>query len=166
MKNIFSVIFLLCLCCCKIAAAQEAKLTKHDSLEFLVRHSSLIAVAELSQPDSIVKSWFKLSTTKYVTATVTHVVKGARVNQLRISSVPKYNAPGVVMTNVNLQSGRFLVFLCEHEDYYRPTTGLSLMDISLGKIYPIWKQTETINGLLHGYPVESVLEEISSFLER
>lgn len=154
--------------------------TEQDTLDFLVNHSDIIATVLISggtdeDSPSLFTNYFR----KKVDATILTMIKGDKnINNLSISNSPEFqgyfNGVKVIKHIVTLRNGKHLVFLCKSGDVYKPTTGLSLLDISNNRAYPMWHPEQYDHELpgqpgikfSNGIPVTETIQEIKNEIEK
>jgi len=83
------------------------------------------------------------------------IIKGKlNYTNIKISKTPKNLYNGAIWEHVHLYNGLHLVFLCGSGCEYKPTTGLSVMEVFNGRVHPAWKNSIKYRPTNSNIPVE------------
>jgi hypothetical protein len=162
LKNfmIFSAILFALFLSCENPEGKPYRPTKIDKLEFMVPHSDLIAIVEVT--NGIDKYNAKPSMNKYsVNAEVKKVIIGNdKDRKITILNTPSFKNENTIESFLALYNGQHLVFLKRHDSSYRPVSASSILEIVHNRVYPVWKQSETKSDISIGYDLSEIVNEI------
>lgn len=167
------LIMLALLGCSNEPVGKPIERTFQESLEFLVGKSDLIAIVEITRGEDDIKIPSLSEPPKLVDGRIIRLIKGheASIN-ITIQNQPEHLRPNVILSSMAIRTGRHLAFLNGEEGQYKPTTSLSLSEINLNKVHPIWRlyiYTETgPRGLKFskGIELDRVIDEINIEMNR
>jgi len=143
----------------------SANINGKPSLDFLVKNSDVIAIIDIyDAPAEGLTSKFK--TTAVASASKIKLLKGYQKNSIKIKATPYYKEKGSMFEIAILQSGTNLEFLkkvANSNNYFQPTTGLSLLGVFEDKVQPIWKNVKG-KYKLNGEQLTPIETEISNLM--
>lgn len=136
--------------------------TQFDMLEFLVPNSDLIAIIEIH--DGIDKYKAKPTTKRYsVNADVKRVIIGNyHINKISILNDSYFKSQDTIATFITLYNGEHLAFLKKDNNFYKPVSGSSILDVAYNRVHPLWKQSGTETKISSGHDLEEIINEINS----
>ena len=142
--------------------------TERETIEFLVHKSSLIAIVDISEVEKINFLRKILSRVpSSAKANIISVIEGNhKLTGITIFPETEYGAAPNLRDKVFLRSGKHLVFLCKVDSGYRPTTVFSVLKILNNKVYPIWKQKDTLGDTATGVSLQEIVYDIRSLKDK
>ena len=165
--GVFLFIQLTTSCVSEEGRSTPVPITQTEQLSFLANQSDLIAIVKISKgsPNRRFPIFFM---PKQVEARILSVISGIEKREvIMIDTSKRFVRPGTIFNYVYLRKGKHLVFLSKEGDSYKPTTGLSIIEIMFNKVHPIWKQGEmnSVNEMSVGYSLNEIIDEIKRELE-